>query len=192
MTTTSNSLPTTAASTLTGTSVNVWVNPDNAKTVGGGSATCVFLNPDENSDYLVLTNFNFAIPAGATIDGIVVQVLGTDDFVFDGSPLNQGVVAISLYNSTTLGFAKSSNLDGVLNTVGSVTNKWNATLTAGLCNLTTFGVAISVFSGGFDIFPCTATIDYVKMQITYTLASGRTQLLSNQSGYWGSRNLWSA
>ena len=52
----------------------VWGNPDNAKTSDNNYAIADHGAPADISHYLKATNFGFAIPAGATIDGILVEI----------------------------------------------------------------------------------------------------------------------
>jgi len=59
-----------------------WVNPGN---VASSNNTYAIANPSYDEDYvpthyLKCTNFGFAIPSGATIDGIQVVVERRDDF----------------------------------------------------------------------------------------------------------------
>src|SRR3990167_2658402 len=51
-----------------------WVNPSNAQTSDNSRATSELSFVEGSSHYLKATNFGFAIPAGADIDGIVVEV----------------------------------------------------------------------------------------------------------------------
>lgn len=48
-----------------------WVNPDNAKASDDVRAIMYY---GGSSHYLKATNFGFSIPAGATINGIVVEI----------------------------------------------------------------------------------------------------------------------
>jgi hypothetical protein len=155
-----------------------WTNPNNIKLVGSGSATATFAEADASSDYIVAQNFGFSITAGSVINGVIVVALGDDDFVFDSEPL-EAQPTIQLYNgSAFIGASKSSiYLNGSEGTAGSSTDLWSTTtLSAGLCNTSGFGVGFSVFSGVFDVFPCSANIDYVKMQIYFTLPGGKPQV----------------
>jgi len=52
-----------------------WDTKDNAKTLGGGEATCLNLGTREATYLLVATNYDFSgIPAGSTIDGVEARV----------------------------------------------------------------------------------------------------------------------
>ena len=64
--------PGTAASVDNGGRAS-WSNPDYAKTDDTSYATCALqTGPPAGADYLVLTNFGFTLPVGATILGVTV------------------------------------------------------------------------------------------------------------------------
>jgi hypothetical protein len=184
MPTTTLTLPGTATS-LTPSVGYPWANVNNIKAVGGGSASCTFDTNDVASDYLLASNFGFSIPADATISGISVEFSGSDDFIFDGDPLGQGVNFYLWNGSSTIGVYRFDFLDGTAKTVGSASDKWQTTagtLTPTLVNNSIFGVACNIYTGLFDVYPCSALIDYVKMSVTYSLGGG---LVLNQCGYGG-------
>lgn len=165
---------------LPGTCANVafggiaWSNVDNAKLVDGNNATITFTE-ESSSDLLVASNFGFAIPAGSTINGVIVYLLGSDDFIFDADPLQQQVSCF-LYNGGVLGAEKDPVLSGIESSAGSSSDKWGATLTAAIVNGSGFGVAMGISVGGYDSFG-DARIDYVKLEVFYTLATGGKQLM---------------
>ena len=51
-----------------------WSNPDNAKASDDSRSIANHVSAASTSHYLKATNFGFSIPAGSTIDGIVVRV----------------------------------------------------------------------------------------------------------------------
>jgi len=65
--------PGTMASDSAAGGTRPWANPDNAKLSNNAYATAAGTPSGGSSYYLKATNFGFAIPAGATIDGIKVQ-----------------------------------------------------------------------------------------------------------------------
>lgn len=161
---TGKNLPGTAG-TAAGGGGPTWFNANNIKAADGANATVTF--SDENtSDFLLATNFGFAIPATNVILGVIVYILGTDDFIFDGDPLQQNV-STWLYNNVIIGGAKSPSLTGLEVSAGTATDKWGltlATLTPAIVNASTFGVAMQIGTGGYDSFG-DVRIDYVKMDI---------------------------
>lgn len=120
------------------------------------------------SNALVITNFLFDIPVGATIDGVLVEV---ESFADD---TNCSIDSISLYNTTYIGdFKFGSSLSAVESYVpfGGPSDKWGATLTPEIVNSSTFGI---ILRAGYYDFPFLETgivsVDHVKMTITYTAA----------------------
>jgi hypothetical protein len=131
-----------------------WVNPTNAQ----GNQTSVFASAQYNtsdsvadSHYLKLTNFGFAIAAGATINGIqaiytiksnyIDDGLANDRFIFDNS--------IRLYKAGVLaGTGKSNGANWPTTTgtrtFGGSTDLWGTTWTLTDINNSGFGIGNSV------------------------------------------------
>lgn len=175
MTTTGKTLPGTASEVSSGGATVSWATVDNIKAVGGGTATATF-SEESQSNFLVATNFGFAIPAGNVINGGIVYILGDDDFIFDGDP-NISSPATWLFNSgAPIGSAKGLFLNSVESSGGSATDKWSATLTPAVVNGATFGVGFQVQVGGLDSFG-DARIDYVKMEVYHAPPSGGLMLM---------------
>ena len=103
----------------------------------------------QTSQYLKVTNFGFAIPAGAIVDGIVVEVerqAQTDD----ASPVD--FLTDRFFKLVVGGTIQGqSKGDGVTHwptmdsykTYGSSTDKWGNTITAANVNASDFGVVVS-------------------------------------------------
>lgn len=197
MASTTLNLPGTAANVAGGLGGPAWTNVNNAKTVGAGTADCTFNNPDESSDLLVVTNFGFTITAGSTIDGIIVSLVGFDDFIFDGDPYATGVTAQLYYNGALMGGSgrgslnptRSILLDNTLQSAGSATDQWGGDVTQAIATSSSFGVALFSTSGNFDTFPASMSIDYVKMQIFYSLPGGNIATASSlgKLAWWQKR-----
>ena len=63
-----------------GSTVSPWINPGRITSPDNSLANCFIPAPNFQGDFLLATNFNFAIPGGDTILGIFVEVLRkTDD-----------------------------------------------------------------------------------------------------------------
>jgi hypothetical protein len=110
-----DSSPGTAASVPSGGTV-VWASPDNAKTYGDSTpAGASNIPPQDSSHWLELTNWGLAVPAGATIAGIMVTVRNRAE----GGSTNDGqgrIVVQLLKNSAVHGNAKA---------IGTMPNDWN-------------------------------------------------------------------
>jgi hypothetical protein len=160
----------------TGTSVApgdlAWTDPGNVTVDDISVASCGDLQPPNDSEYLVATNFGLTIPTDATIDGVITyrwlyqdnlaHVILRDLILFKaGSPvgLDQGPNASLILEGG--GQAEESR--------GSASDLWNlsGTLTPAYCNASDFGWGIRVDSiGGVDIEICYC--DYMKIEVFYT------------------------
>jgi hypothetical protein len=180
MTTTSNSLGT--AQAISSSFDIAWANPSRVLLADGSFATATFDFPDEGSDWLKVTGFGFSIPAGSTINGVVCTAVLKNDGSFDGGQLSQDFIFQLMYNGNPL---NGSGLDDgtrmitsdtvtTPKTCGGVADNWGNALTTAICNHATFGVVFHVDSISADSFPYSYYIDYVKLQVTYSTASGPT------------------
>ena len=71
--------------TGTGDNYNQWTNPTNAYSSDDNYATAAIAGASKCQDY---TNFNFDIPAGATIDGVEISL----EWYRDGTGTTSGRV----------------------------------------------------------------------------------------------------
>lgn len=151
------------AGTASGTN---WSNPGN--TTISDDARAIYNSTAQNP--LLLTNFGFTIPAGATINGITVTREGGGD----GSnvPRRRYQMALMKDGSNIAGTEKTGlNLPQTTEDtvdVGSATDLWGTTWTSTEINSTNFGVQIrdndTTANGIF--------FDYIAVTITYTPAGG--------------------
>lgn len=124
------------------------------------------------SDYLEATNFGFAIPGGATIAGIKVDVLGFQTHNFsDGNTvaqINVGLMQGGLL--VTPLFPQQLSLSNGYLTFGGNSNLWlpSPTWTSALLNASDFGVVIQASGGGPTV---TFKIDYVRVTVWYYTGS---------------------
>ena len=142
-----------------------WANPSNATASDDTYATCGPLDNFEGpyaGEYLRCTNFGFAVPAGATIDGIVVTVegktsTGTIDLNIEALKGGAGTGGTALGNSiTTVETAVA---------FGTSTSKWGTTWTSTDINASTFGVWFYPQAGASAQ---TISIDHVSITVYYT------------------------
>lgn len=149
---------------------NDWTSPGNVGADDGVEAQVTAASYDANDHTwrLKAQNFGFTIPAGATIDGIIVEI---ERRAFAGAAEDQEV---RLYNAagTLVGDDKQTatawpSTVGVA-TYGSSTDTWNASLTATDVNDVDFGVALIVLAtaANTDI-----GVDYIRATVHYTVAS---------------------
>ena len=156
-----------------------WANPTNAKTDDGSYALAMSTANGAISHYLWFNDFDFAIPAGATIDGIEVKINKyaqwntATEFVKDSD-----IYLVDETNNTCgndkadTSTAWSTNPSTEV-TYGSSTDTWNSGLSAANINDADFGIAISALVDGSSGSPPTpepANIDYIAIKVYYTEA----------------------
>lgn len=132
---------------------------------------------DQNTQCLTVSDFGFAIPAGAVIDGIVLEVekrrsAGGSGIVEDnGLQIMKGGVLVGP-NKSQYGIDWPSTDTYV--SYGSSTDLWGTTWTAADINASNFGVSLASIS-----YVCGATIttgiDHVRMTIHYSTSTGISQ-----------------
>lgn len=174
MATTGDVLGGTAASTTGSPNGNWhWANPSNALVDSATVASVTLGGTGDGTYWLHITNFGFAIPPDATINGITVK------FRRKSNTANDVVTdSIRLVNSgTLLGAAKPPTYafwptTAAVETFGGASDLWNWTNPpVATINSSTFGVQIAAIddsSGSGDI----PAIEVVWINITYTAAGG--------------------
>lgn len=138
---------------------NAWSNPSNA---ASSNDTYASVATDGTSEYLKATNFGFAIPAGATINGIVVDIERkaamagvTDDrvrIVKGGTVQTEDKAAPGTWPT-----------DDTVATYGDSSSLWGAAWTAGDINDSGFGVVLSV-----SVTSDQADVDHITITVHYT------------------------
>lgn len=150
-----------------------WNTPGNITLSDGNIAYTNQITSSTNSYYLTATNYSFAIPVGATIDGI--------EFVVRGRLAAQetgGSIPLSSRSRAIKGGTVQSTDVGTINTftdftlrnvtIGGSTELFGTTWTPTNINASTFGYAVS-FTGN-SAFWTQVGIDSVTATIYYTEA----------------------
>ncbi len=154
----------------TNTSVGTatWSNAASAASANGSTASSN-VTESGSSHYLLVTNFGFSIPAGATINGIEAAILrrtGSPDFVKDSS--------VKLFLSgSPIGSEKASasNWPADLETAtyGGAADVWGTALTVANINASTFGIGVSALN--LDAADTSnAEVDFISLTVHYTEA----------------------
>lgn len=148
----------------TGAGDSDWSNPGNATASDGTFATVSLANSRETRE-LLLTNFGFTIPSGASINGIETHV---------NRRASRGGIQDAehkLYNAAHVGDDKADTVTdwpttATERTYGSDSDDWNAGLTVSDINSTDFGVLLrgANNSGASE----TLDVDYVSLTVYYT------------------------
>jgi predicted CxxxxCH...CXXCH cytochrome family protein len=152
-----------------------WTNAGNVFTSNNGYAT-VALGVNQVSNYLVASGLNFAIPVGATIDGIAVSIERKEGLAYYVSIKDSSVKLVkngTITGAEHAGSALWSSTEAIVN-YGSGTDLWGTTWTSADINAATFGVAIAVqgIGSSSQTGKETASIDQVTVTVYYTPLGG--------------------
>lgn len=167
------SLPGTAASAGSGVA---WTNFNNIKADDGSVAQSVPTSTNTFTAFLRGTNFGFAIPDGATINGVTVVIEKRVGLITAGATLTDA--SVNLIGSTpstnkAAAGAWPSTLTDV--TYGSSSDLWNVAWTSALINDAGFGVDLSVDFNINEAEPPAsgrAQVDKYTVAVDYTEAGG--------------------
>jgi hypothetical protein len=162
--------PTSAVNDGTGSNwlnaVNVFESDNSYATVSAPAKRVL------DSSVLLITGFGFTIPAGATIDGIKVEMERKK------SPSGSvSDVQVGLTKDGMTGGGDPENVNVWLSsegyvTWGSATNLWGLSWTPAEVNDADFGFAFSASIIAGSSASCTASIDHVRITIYYTAPAG--------------------
>ena len=167
-------------SSVSGPDGEVWSSPNNAK-VSDNVYASNSVNSAKHLDYLRASNFGFAIPAGATINGIKVEIERKASFNDSTwGHLNDHEINIIKADGTLGSTNKSagavwSTSESYI-TFGGSTDLWGETWTAGNINDADFGV--SFMAKHEHILSVTGYVDHIRITIYYTEAAGPANLKS--------------
>lgn len=145
-----------------------WSNPDNAKVSDDNDASIAF-NLTETTHYLKATNFGFAIPAGSTIDGILVEFERAGGGMGGVNDSAIKIVKGGIIKSTNRSTGASWNTPDYNIDFGSSSDLWGETWDADNINASDFGVVISATGGAANAY-----IDHIQIKIYYTALQTKT------------------
>lgn len=145
---------------------NDWTNAGNALSSNNSYAT-VSLTGNERSDYIECTNYGFAIPTNATIDGIVVSI---ERKASDTSIQDRRVRTIKggNYSNDNLATSTAYTTSDVIEAHGSATALWGETWTDADINASNFGAALSVETSANVGTARTVSVDHIEITVHYT------------------------
>ena len=151
-----------------------WVNTSNALGSDNAISSADMFN-NRTSHYLVVTNFSFTIPSGATIDGIDAEIevetdpSGGGDCPGYGNEYQIRIVKGGVIGSTELGAGASINqVDDAYTSYGGPSSLLGETWTATDINSSGFGFAYSALTTADD--DCYVDVDNVRITVYYTEA----------------------
>ncbi len=142
----------------------VWNTPANA-TASDNAYSFVSSNPGATSHYLKATNYGFAIPTGATINGILVEVerkmSGPTPTIVDNEiKIVKSDGSIGTTNKST---GDTWTTSDVYASYGGQSDLWGETWTPADINNANFGAVLSVITT-----LRTANVDHIRITVYYT------------------------
>ncbi|KKK73039.1 hypothetical protein LCGC14_2897860, partial [marine sediment metagenome] len=151
-----------------------WLNTNSATTQDDVDAYVSFTpSTDDTSDWLQLTNFGFSIPAGATIEGIEIQI---DKHATQSTSIKDG----ALYLRKTGGQVGDDKADTInywdividsnYDSYGGSTDLWGTNWTVSDINSANFG--IDLYTAYFGSIATDSRIDHAQIVVYYTTVGG--------------------
>ena len=144
-----------------------WLNPNNAKLSNNTYVTATTAGtPFQTIQSLKATNFSFAVPTGATINGIEVEIERKGDFNNEMRDKDVKLVigdAVVGDQATVKEYQVTERYD----VLGSSSDLWGNTISVAQVNAADFGVNIQaeVFDGGGNnVF----SIDHIRIRVHYS------------------------
>lgn len=177
-----------SAATSTGGSGYPWSNTGNVYASDNSYATVSFGYNNAFSDYLTATGFGFSIPAGSTIDGVVVEMERKADWSDgDGSVYIDGMWLVGPFGESD---AKNDfdywPTSDAYDTWGGASDKWGESLTVAHVNDSSFGFMFYCSSHGSG-YVDVASVDHIRITVYYTEGSTgatRTQYRAMLGAGW--------
>lgn len=149
-----------------------WANPNNIKVDDDSWASSTYTAVNQISYRLKATNFGFAVPVGATIDGIIVEIARNSAFAL--STERDYRVQLLDAAGALVGNDKADTgtdwPDVLTNKAyGAADDTWAASPTVAMVNDSDFGVVLSAKCTVYNTYEA-AAVDYIRMTVYYTKA----------------------
>lgn len=151
-----------------GIGTQAWSNPGRAVSSNDSYATAS-VDDNQVTNYLECTNYGFSIPAGATINGITVNVernTSAGSNVLDADVL---LIKGGVRGSTDRATATAYTTTDVTEAHGGSSDLWGATWTPAEINASNFGVAFVAQKSGTTGKARTVSVDHISVTVDYTL-----------------------
>lgn len=144
-----------------------WTNPGNiTNTADANYATAVFAGAG-NTDNLQGSNYGFAIPTNAIVNGIEVSIRRMTGATNGGRQTKDNIVSLVKGGAVTGNNKATGTLyttSFAVATYGSSTDTWGTTWTPADINATNFGAVFSANANN----SLTVTVDYIRITVYYT------------------------
>ncbi|HEU0187968.1 MAG TPA: DUF6701 domain-containing protein [Gallionellaceae bacterium] len=163
--------PTTCASVAGIGTVN-WTNP--ARAISSNNSYATASVDGTISRYLQCTGYNFAIPAGATINGITVNVERRSSSTANGGSRDAAMrlVKAGVIGTTDRATATTYTTADVVQAHGGAADLWGAAWTPADINAANFGAAFAATKPNAAGAAQTVSVDHVPITVTYTVSVG--------------------
>ena len=156
-----------------------WTNPNNAKVSDNVYATASNFG-GTTTNYLKATNFGFSIPAGATINGMIVEIERKTNNPGAGVDNAVRIVKGGVIGSTNKASGVNWTGSDTYATYGSSSDLWGETWNGTDINDSIFGVVISAKDTVGE--SATLTIDHIRITVYYTALSSTITSISSIQG----------
>ncbi len=163
--------PSTCVNT-TGTGTVAWGTPSSCTTSNNSYATASVDGTTTN--WLSATGFGFSIPSTATVNGIQVEVERKASATNNGAVDDAAARLIKggTIQSTDATLLQDWSITEQYVSYGGSSSLWGTTWTAADVNSSNFGFALSATKASAAGAAITASVDHVRITVTYTTASG--------------------
>jgi len=144
-----------------------WTNPGNTTNTGDTNYATAVFGGAANTDNLLGSNYGFAIPSGAIINGIELSVRRMTSATNGGRITRDNVVSLvkgGVVTGNNKATATAYTTAFVTATYGSATDTWGTTWTPADINAANFGAVLSVNANN----SLTASVDHLRITVYYT------------------------
>jgi hypothetical protein len=155
--------------------VTAWSNTSNVTASDNTYATCT-LNFNADSRLIYGSNFGFAIPSGATINGIVFEIewkatAGNVSVYLSKAYASKDVTSyFTAYGEATM--SPTVPTSESYSSAGGSSNLWGTTWTPADINSANFGIGVSLVRA-LVAGSTTVSVDHIRSTVYYTDASGQ-------------------
>lgn len=162
-----------------------WTLPDRIATSDGNVTTAIDSGTGSSSNYLVTSSHSFSIPAGATINGIVVEWQRRDRLSLGINDDRIRIVKGGAIGSTERSAGAAWPLAMQYDTFGSSGDLWGETWTYSDINSSGFGAALACALSS----SASAWMDDCRITVYYTLTAADTmKFIANSQAVRRSNN----
>ena len=170
--------PTSCASVAGIGTVN-WANPARAISSNNSFATATV--DGTTSRYLRCTGYNFAIPTGATINGVTVRVERRSNRITDGGSKDAAMrlVKAGVIGATDRSTATLYTTTDVIEAHGGAADLWGTTWTAAEINAASFGAAFAATKASAAGPSHSVSVDHVQISVDYSYVPGTYSLTAS-------------